>query len=174
MLEASGVLAKIKRNFRYLNDVWLFFRILSLVSMLPFCLRLFSLPTALEMLTPRRPRPIKIGGADKLPASAVKFTDVILGQNIWMFRRNCLRRSIVLYHLCRNVGLDVDICLGVRRKDQIAHKFDAKSDLDGHAWLVYQGRPVFERNALSIQSYTVTYCFPEQVRKKRNTFRNFT
>lgn len=162
MAEASGAWARIRKNFRSFDDVWIFLNTLSLITSLPFLLRFFSLPTALAILTPRSPRLMRVEKTDKLSQIGVKFTDYILDRNIWVYRQNCLKRSIVLYRLCRRAGLDVDIYLGIRRKDQSTPEFDESSALDGHAWLVYQGRPVFERNPAAVENYTVTYRFPAQ------------
>jgi Transglutaminase-like superfamily len=44
---------------------------------------------------------------------------------------NCLSRSLTLWVLLRQHGIDAEVCLGVRR---------GAGDLDGHAWVEYLGR----------------------------------
>jgi hypothetical protein len=49
------------------------------------------------------------------------------------YRGNCLSRSLVLWWLLRRRGIESDLRIGVRR--------DAEN-LDAHAWVEYQGRPL--------------------------------
>lgn len=69
------------------------------------------------------------------------------------WRHTCLKRAAVLYHLFRQDGRDVALCIGVRR--------DAAGALAAHAWLERDGVPYLERESSSPSSYRIIARFPE-------------
>jgi Transglutaminase-like superfamily len=81
---------------------------------------------ALGKLVPLAPTP-----ADPvLPATMVDRM-VRVAASRGPFASNCLSRSLTLWLLLRQHGIDAEVCLGVRRRT---------GDLDGHAWVEYLGR----------------------------------
>jgi hypothetical protein len=88
----------------------------------------------------------------------VTFTDFILNQNIWIYSSTCLKRSLILYHFLRKAGINVTLCFGVKYDGRLNH--EAIKKLEGHAWLLYKGNIILERNLEITKTYTVTYCFP--------------
>lgn len=61
--------------------------------------------------------------------------DALLGRLPPPWRRTCLTRSVVLYHLLRRSGVPVELCIGVRRENQ---------EFAAHAWLERERRPYME------------------------------
>lgn len=50
-------------------------------------------------------------------------------------RAQCLHYALVAYYLLRQRGVEVDLCIGVRREG---------SDMAAHAWLEFEGRAIQE------------------------------
>lgn len=145
---------KFRANIRSFSDGWLFIRIFAWATALPLLVRVWSLPRLVHFLTPRHisKRPHH---EDHYAEQVAKYTDFVLGRGIWVYQRNCLKRSMILYHfLCRQ-GIDVQLCLGVR-KSQGKPDLDGRDVLLGHAWLVRQGRPYREHASIDTGTYTVT------------------
>ena len=61
--------------------------------------------------------------------------------------KSCLIRSIILLEQGKKYGLQFDIKIGVKKSDD---------DLDGHSWIVYQGKPFME-DAKRLLDYTIMY-----------------
>jgi hypothetical protein len=99
-----------------------------------------------------------------LISKIVKFTDYILSRNFWIYRNTCLKRSLVLYHFLRGLGINVHICFGVRYNGMSPNK-EAEKKLEGHAWLLYNGDIFLERNTESTKAYKMTYCFPDKMER---------
>ncbi len=97
-----------------------------------------------------------------LISKIVKFTDYILSRNFWIYRNTCLKRSLVLYHFLRGLGINVHICFGVRYNGMSPNK-EAEKKLEGHAWLIYNGDIFLERNIESTKAYKMTYCFTDKM-----------
>lgn len=147
---------RIRANFSSLEEVELFIKIFLLVTILPFLIKLLSIPKLMKVLTPRDLRVYNNLDLEKTKDKVVKFTDYILSRNLWMYRTTCLRRSLVLYHFLRKWGMDVHICFGVRFPDGTS-----REKLKGHAWLLYNGDIFLERDIEIAKTYKLTYCFPK-------------
>jgi hypothetical protein len=163
MHSQTGLLRKVRSNFGSLVEIFLFFRILILISLLPPMLRLLSFSRLMTVLTPRVSGPangLDLGtSTDKI----VKYTDYFISRSPWTGQNNCLKRSLVLFHFLRKSGIDVQLCLGVRyRVDPDRLPGDA---LEGHAWLLHNGNTFLEKRAAVTKTYRVTYCFPNGVHK---------
>ena len=151
---------KFKKNFSSPNDIWLFMRIFSLITLLPVLVKYQSIPTLLKKLTPVNK---KSGGSQEFGPSLekiVKYTDYILGKDWLVYKKNCLKRSLTLYHFLRKNGIEVHICMGVK-KENSSCGLDSKTSLQGHAWLTYKGDIFLEKHPLSEDDYKQTYCFPK-------------
>ena len=55
---------------------------------------------------------------------------VSLASNRGLYRPNCLQKSLVLWWLLRDRGIESDLRIGVRKQD---------GSLEAHAWVEYQG-----------------------------------
>ncbi|MEO8201268.1 MAG: lasso peptide biosynthesis B2 protein [Gemmatimonadota bacterium] len=108
------------------------FRILTTSLVLPLLLRLVPFDRLAEKVGRRR--------SSRTPSQAQQLAiaarvDRVLGLLPPPWRRTCLTRSIVLYHLLRRNGLPVELCLGVRR---------GVNGMDAHAWLELNNGPYLE------------------------------
>jgi len=150
---------KFKKNFRSFGDLWLFIRIFGLITLLPIIVKYLSIPTLLKTLTPGAK---KFGinlNVEFLIEKVVKYTDYILGYNWLVYKNTCLKRSLVLYHFLRKYGIEVHICLGVKKGESL-REVDSEKILQGHAWLTYDGNIFLEKNSLGTHNFKTTFCFP--------------
>jgi len=159
MSKETSILKKIRLNFGSFKDIWLFIRIFLLITLLPAMLRLFSLPMLMKMLTPRDLRVCKDQDSESRD-KIVKFADYLLNRNFWIFRSTCLKRSLILYHFLRKLGINLHVCFGVKYNGKLPDRKTQKK-LEGHAWLFYNGNIFLERNTEVTKTYKLTYCFPD-------------
>ncbi len=161
MIGNLNFMRKIRANFSSLEEVELFIQIFLLITILPFLIKLLSIPKLMKVLTPRNLKGYKNMDLEKTKHKIVKFTDFILGLNFWIYKSICLKRSLVLYHFLRKLGINVHICFGVKYNSELSDR-EAKKKLEGHAWLLYNGDILLEKNIEMTKTYKVTYCFPEE------------
>jgi len=159
MSKETSILRKIRLNFGSFKDIWLFIRIFLLITLLPAMLRLFSLPMLMKMLTPRDLRVCKDQDSESRD-KIVKFADYLLNRNFWIFRSTCLKRSLILYHFLRKLGINLHVCFGVKYNVKLPDRKTQKK-LEGHAWLFYNGNIFLERNTEVTKTYKLTYFFPD-------------
>lgn len=69
----------------------------------------------------------------------------ILQENIFRDTKPCLSRAILLFKWCRTNGLRAKIIFGVKKKT---------NRLEGHSWLVFNGKPVNE-NMEYLQNFKI-------------------
>lgn len=150
---------KIRQNFDSWRDVLLFYRVLSLITFLPILVKWHTLPGLMNRLTPLNIQTLKHSAADLSEAKIVKFTDFILGWGVGVWKRTCLKRSLVLYHFLRDVGMPVHICFGVRIPATTG-KQATHGRLEGHAWLLHEGSIFLENDPDMTLTYRETYRFP--------------
>jgi len=153
------MIKKIRQNFNSLRDVLLFYRVLGLITFLPILVKWHTLPRLMNRLTPLNIRTPKRSAADLTMAKIVKYTDFILGWGVGVWKRTCLKRSLVLYHFLCHVGMPVHICFGVRIPST-AGKQGAHGRLEGHAWLMHEGGIFLENDPDMTRTYMETYRFP--------------
>jgi hypothetical protein len=77
--------------------------------------------------------------------------DRVLGIDLFVFRRSCWKRAIVLHRFLALNGIESHINFGVQK--------GSAGKVSGHAWLEHEGRPVLEDDAAS---YAVTFTLPRQ------------
>jgi hypothetical protein len=92
---------------------------------------------------------------EKVPA----YTDLILRRNWWIYRPNCLKRSLAIYRFFRHYGINVQICMGVR-KNRDLDNCSTDEYLQGHAWLMVDGNPFLENIGAVETVYTPVFSFP--------------
>lgn len=152
-------LENIKKNFGTFNEFQLFLKILMLIPVIEISIKLFSLPRLMYWITPKE-RSHHINLNESLfSIKAAKYTDFLLGLNLWIYRPKCLKRSLVLYRVLREAGLDIQICVGVRFSHDTGNVLQ-DDRLEGHAWLVKNGSVFLEKNEEVAQTYKITYSFP--------------
>ncbi len=153
------MIKKIRQNFNSWRDVLLFSRVLGLITILPILVKWHTLPRLMNRLTPLNIQTLKHSAADLTKAKIVTYTDFILSWGVGVWKRTCLKRSLVLYHFLRDVGMPVYICFGVRIPAS-AGKIAAHGRLEGHAWLLHEGGIFLENDPDMTRTYKETYRFP--------------
>jgi len=154
------------KNFTCFEEILLFIQILLLVTILPAMLRLLSLHRLFKLLTPSALKVCNHQNIERRRDTIVKFADYIFSWEFWIYKGTCLKRSLVLYHFLRKLGIIVRVCFGVRYDEKFSDR-EAKRELEAHAWLVYQGKVYLEKTTDFTESYKVIYCFPDK------TYRHF-
>ena len=162
MHSRRGAIGKIRTNFTSFEDVLIFAQIVFLITLLPLIMKLLSLPALLKMLTPE----YRKGKSGEMEEKIIKYTDYIFSRNFWIYRTTCLKRSLILYHFLRKDGINVQLCFGVRYSNKPASAGD--KELEGHAWLMYEGDMYLENNVDAASTYKVTYCFPSDAEGEQN------
>ncbi len=86
-------------------------------------------------------------------ASLARWVDGVLRRLPRPWRRTCLKRAAVLYHLLRRAGRPVEMWIGVRR--------DVGGAFAAHAWLMRDGVPYLEPATDAVPLHAVIARFPE-------------
>jgi hypothetical protein len=153
-------LDKIRTNFSSFQELWLFVRMGFFVTVLPIMLRVLSLSTMMNILTPKNQKCSTAPEMVKIQEKIVKYTDYILNRNIWIYKQICIKRAMVLYYFLSRAGFKLHICFGVRYNTAMPEGEDKK--LEGHAWLLYNDMIYLEKNVSAARTYKMTYCFPPE------------
>ena len=162
MSSKGGVLRKFMTNFSCFEEIFLFIQILLLATILPAMLKLLSLPRLLKMLTPSDLKVCNNQNIERIRDNIVKYTDYIFARNFWIYKNTCLKRSLILYHFLRKLGIIVYVYFGVRYDEKFPDR-EAKKKLEAHSWLVYKGKAYLEKTTELTESYKVIYCFPDKM-----------
>lgn len=80
------------------------------------------------------------------------WVDALLYRLPGPWRRTCLKRAAILYHLLRGAGRAVELRIGVRR--------DERGQLAAHAWLTRAMEPYLEPEPETPGRHTVIATFP--------------
>lgn len=153
------VIRRFKKNFDSIEDILLFMRIFSWISLIALMLKLLSFSRMLVLLTPERPKTIHATDRRGLISKVPRYTDFILRRNWWIYRMNCLKRALVIFKFLRLYGIDVQICMGVK-KDHSSPPAGPEKHLQGHAWLMVNGKPFLEDSRSMATTYTPVFSFP--------------
>ena len=114
--------------------------------------RLTSLPR-LQQIASFRVRSRDAGDRADTPAQLAAAIDGLLNIDLFVFRRSCWKRAMVLHRFLGLNGIESRINFGVQK--------DSDGTLNGHAWLEHRGRPILEHGAAA---YVVTFTLPLKVR----------
>ncbi|NNE08467.1 MAG: lasso peptide biosynthesis B2 protein [Gemmatimonadetes bacterium] len=118
--------------------------------------------TALRLLASLRKRaitdlfpPFAEGGKFDLEGAALAaaLTEKLFRMRAFPYRRTCLRRCLVLYHLFAKYGLRVRVAFGVDPSGE--------GDWAGHCWLLHEGEPFLEP-AGSNDAYHAVFELPRE------------
>ena len=82
-------------------------------------------------------------------AQLAKAIDNLLGLDLFVFRRSCWKRALVLHRFLALKGIESKVNFGLRK--------EADGKLIGHAWLEHEGQPLLEDKA---DNYVVTFSLP--------------
>lgn len=111
-------------------------RIVSACLTIPPALQLVPLDRLAGRLG--RPRTLKRPSAEQ-QEMIMRRVDGLLGRLPRPWRRTCLTRTAVLYHLLRRSGIPVELCIGVRASN---------GKVEAHAWMERERVPYMEGGQL--------------------------
>ena len=126
-----------------------------LLVALPVLQRVLTLPALITLYGARVPLTI-LPPLD--PDRLLFLIRGLLQQRIGMIRPNCMKQSLVLFHLLRQQGAPVTIHFGVTKPHDT---------LEGHCWVELAGRPFGERGD---RAFTPVYMFPMDNAHQRRRF----
>ena len=150
---------KIRSNFGSLEEVGLFLQIFLLITILPLLVKLMTVPKLMKILTPKKSKLNRKCDLDEIRDKIEKYTLYVLSRDVWIYKNICLKRSLILYHFLRKYGMHVSICFGVRFNKELSLGAEEKK-MEGHAWLLYKGDILLEKNVEETNTYKMTYCYP--------------
>ncbi|HEU4597521.1 MAG TPA: lasso peptide biosynthesis B2 protein [Pyrinomonadaceae bacterium] len=119
------------------------------VATLTLLMKLRPLPVALRLLTPRARPARRAADREEIQTELARLLDQLLATDFWVFTPTCWKRAPVLHRFLALRGIHTRIVFGVRQEE--------RRELDGHAWLEAEGKPLLETNA---PNYTVTFSHP--------------
>ncbi|HXM36482.1 MAG TPA: lasso peptide biosynthesis B2 protein [Pyrinomonadaceae bacterium] len=96
-------------------------------------------------------RSTSVENGSETPAKLGQTIDSLLGINLFVFRRSCWKRAMVLHRYLALNGIESQIKFGLRK--------ESNGKVDGHAWLEHHGQPLLEDNAAN---YVVTFSLPAE------------
>jgi hypothetical protein len=163
---------KLRDNFNSPGEVLLFGRIFLLLTVLPLMVRFLTLPRLMMFVSRSASGAGGIGNREEYRNKIIKYTDYLLSRNFWMFRKTCLKRSLVLYHFLCPVFPELGICFGVIAKKNTVP--DKQKGLEGHSWLTHDGEIFLEEKPDLVKKYTVTYRFPQKTSASKTPSKTFT
>lgn len=112
--------------------------------------RLTSLPRA-QRIASFGLRSTSAAGVSVTPAELGRAIDSVLGIDLFVFRRSCWKRAMVLQRFLSLNGIESRLNFGVQKA--------IDGTVNGHAWLEHQGRALLESDA---GAYVVTFSLPLQ------------
>ena len=127
------------------REAWLLMRMAWWVAVLSVAARLYSLPRALQIVAGNG----KATRAEANETELARAIDLLLASDFLIFTPVCWKRAAVLHRYLSRSGIPTRIMFGVRN--------ESGGDVEGHAWLEREGRPILES---SPPEYVVTYSFP--------------
>ena len=130
------------------HDALLTARMALWVVLITVLARLTSLPRA-QRLSSSAVRSRSLADSRETPAKLGELIDRVLGIDLFVFRRSCWKRALVLHRYLALNGIESQIKFGLRK--------ESNGMMDGHAWLESKGQPLLEDNA---HDYVVTFTLP--------------
>ncbi len=122
---------------------------------LPILQRWLSLPNLMALFARR----MLSGHLTSMePERLWTLTQGLLKRRIGSFRPNCVKRSLVLFHLLHAWGYPVRVIFGVEKKAGV---------LAGHCWIEIDGQPLAEPDDPHLV-FATTYRFPETAQEMQS------
>jgi hypothetical protein len=134
------------------HEIGLLLRIAGVLLALPVLQRVLALPALLHLLDARTACPPRV-----TPSRLLVLVRGVCQLYMSVFRPNCLKQSLILWHCLRRWGYPVQIYFGVVKHGET---------LGGHCWLELDGQPLAEP-ADPHQVFTVVYAYPGALRTRR-------
>ena len=133
-----------------LRELWLLASSAGLLVLLPVLQRVLTLP-ALVTLCGARTLPTVLPPLE--PERLLYLIRGLLQQHIGVFRPNCMKQSLVLFHFLRQWGAPVALSFGVARHG---------GTLEGHCWVELDSQPLGEGDDPR-RVFTIVYSYPEDI-----------
>jgi hypothetical protein len=137
------------------HEWWLLLRITGMLLLLPILHKMLTLPALLHWCDARVVAPPCV-----TPSRLLALVRGVCQQHIGIFRPNCVKQSLVLFHFLRQWGYPAQVHFGVVKHERT---------LAGHCWLELYGQP-FAEPAEPRDVFTVVYSYPE----RRSAMRRIT
>lgn len=118
------------------------------VVLISWLARLTSLPRV-QKIASFKVRSTSVEDSSETPAQLGRAIDSVLGIDLFVFRRSCWKRAVVLHRFLALNGIESQINFGLQKNTDGA--------VSGHAWLEHRGRPLLEDDA---GTYIVTFSLP--------------
>lgn len=131
------------------GDCLLSVRMAVWVVLISILAKLMSLPRV-QKIGAFKFRTTSLTSPQEAPVKLGRTIDSLLGIDLFLFRRSCWKRAMVLQRFLALNGVKCQINFGLRKE------FD-DGKVEGHAWLEYEGRPLLENDA---GDYVVTFSLP--------------
>jgi Transglutaminase-like superfamily len=147
---ARGVGRATRLMLRAPGDATLGARMALWVVLVSCLARLMPLPRAHRFVSTRVRAAPAAGAAADTAARLAGAVDRVLRLDVFMFKRSCWRRALVLHRFLALHGIESRINFGLKRTG---------GELQGHAWLERDGRPFLEHDA---GAYLVTFSLPRK------------
>jgi len=131
----SSTLTNKLNKFKQLSKAerWLLFQAVLLLPVIHRALTLlgyYRLRRVLEKLIPLKTITVPVNETTILQWARGMARIVSIAAGHGLYKATCLRRSLLLWWFLRGVGIQSEICFGVRMNAQ---------QLEAHAWVEYQG-----------------------------------
>lgn len=115
------------------REFWLLPRLCVSLMLISSLAKISGLPTLFRCVAHRSSR---FSTSGLPPDELVALVDRLLSKNVWIFTPTCWKRAILLHRYLTLQGLRTQVVFGVRK--------DENELLAGHAWLEWQGHPLYE------------------------------
>ncbi|MHB0871726.1 MAG: lasso peptide biosynthesis B2 protein [Chloroflexota bacterium] len=133
-----------------LADLGLTLRIVAMLVSLNATLPFVKVKRLVRWLTPAiAPPAVELAEIQRV----VRHVDGVMRRAPILLFGHCLLRSLTLYYFCTRLGYPVRIAFGIRRKPC--------GGMDGHGWLVLEGRTFMERGTPEVDFLRV-WQLPEE------------
>ncbi|MGI8733522.1 MAG: lasso peptide biosynthesis B2 protein [Pyrinomonadaceae bacterium] len=118
------------------------------ISVLSLLVKLRPLPRALQLVAAKS-RASSEEPREETAKRLARAIDLLLRVDLLIFKPICWKRAAVLHRYLALNGITSRIVFGVRK--------GPKGEIDGHAWLESDGKPILEA---TVPNYKITYAFP--------------
>ena len=139
-----------------LREICLLALIVGMLVLLPVLQRALTLPALVYLFGARTLPPVL---PPLEPERLLYLIRGLLQQHIGVFRPNCVKQSLVLFHFLRQWGAPVALYFGVAKHSDT---------LAGHCWVELDGQPLGEADEPR-RVFTIVYTFPEDNVNRRRS-----
>jgi len=129
------------------NKIRLIFEILIWNFVVNLSIRWIELSNLLDFVTPSQKDDDYLIGQSR---RVVSYVDFVLIKCRFLFRKTCLKRSVILYRFLRRSNYEVDLHIGVKKNDV---------KVAAHSWLTHNGQ-IFADTEEHVNEFTPVFVYP--------------